>query len=312
MNGLAHLPALPFASFFFFSFLSFFLHTCFFRNSLTLDTPPLHRPPLFHSADPYSTPHTHTPSLSLSLSLSLFHHRQILFPSSHSSCAACLPYPTPSPTQDTPQSSVHLSAVIIQSNKHSSPVIMPLSRPPPAILSSRNDPVPFSPSVQPTVTFTLTAGGLLTQRIKCVSENKKESYSFQSKSDANGRSITVKDGNGNLVCKVKNRGSHLLDLHLTTESKDVNVQFRDMIAFKKAVEKNSIQYKKVASPYSNEQDLSVDSRHWTGHLGSTRFGCASVPYHQPWTCNQGGQAAEQPYRGIGQADYPFGLHCHCA
>lgn len=137
---------------------------------------------------------------------------------------------------------------------------MPLTRPPPAVLSSRNEPVPFSPSVHPTVTFTLTAGGLLTQRIKCVSENKKDSFTFQSKSDTNGRTNTVKDSNSNQVCKVKNKGSHLLDLHLTTESKDVNVQFRDMIAFKKAVEKNSLQYKKVASPYSNEYDFERPDR----------------------------------------------------
>ncbi|KAG0240637.1 hypothetical protein B0O80DRAFT_299164 [Mortierella sp. GBAus27b] len=146
---------------------------------------------------------------------------------------------------------------------------MPLTRPPPAVLSSRNDPIPFSPAIHPTVTFTLTAGGLLTQKIKCVSENKKESYTFQSKSDASGRSITVKDYNSNQVCKVKNKGSHLLDLHLTTDSKDINVQFRDMIAFKKAVEKNSLQYKKVASPYSSEYDYERQDRLLADGVGTS-------------------------------------------
>ncbi|KAF9927227.1 hypothetical protein BGZ65_006891 [Modicella reniformis] len=103
------------------------------------------------------------------------------------------------------------------------------------------------------MTFTLTAGGVLSPKIKCMSDSKKESYTFQSKPDANGRSSSVKDYSGSQVCKVKNKGEHLLDLHLTTDSKDINVQFRDMVAFKKAVEKNSVQQRKMSS-YSIESD----------------------------------------------------------
>ncbi|KAF9207947.1 hypothetical protein BGZ49_010143 [Haplosporangium sp. Z 27] len=128
------------------------------------------------------------------------------------------------------------------------PLTRPLTiaRPPPAVLSSRMEPAPFSPSIHPTITFTLTAGGLLTPKIKCISETKKDSYSFQSKSDSSNRSMTIKDSDNNQVCKIKGKGEHLLDLYLTTDSKDINVQFRDMIAFKKAVEKNSLQFKKMS------------------------------------------------------------------
>ncbi|KAF9577556.1 hypothetical protein BGW38_007155, partial [Lunasporangiospora selenospora] len=115
---------------------------------------------------------------------------------------------------------------------------MPLNRPPPALLSTRPAPVPFISSMDTSTTFTLTAAGLLAPKIKCISDNKKDCYTFQSKSDAFTRNIAVKDYQGNQVCKVKNKGEHLLDLYLTTESKDINVQFRDMIAFKKAAEKS--------------------------------------------------------------------------
>ncbi|KAG0369314.1 hypothetical protein BC939DRAFT_507033 [Gamsiella multidivaricata] len=140
---------------------------------------------------------------------------------------------------------------------------MPLTRPPPAMLSSRNDPIPFSPSIHPTITYTLTAGGVLTPKVKCTSENKKECYTFQSKSDSSNRSMTVKDHKSNQVCKVKSKGEYLLDLYLTTDSKDINVQFRDMIAFKKAVEKNSLQYKKASSTYSPEYDFERPERYLT-------------------------------------------------
>ncbi|KAF9110865.1 hypothetical protein BGX27_005758 [Mortierella sp. AM989] len=93
--------------------------------------------------------------------------------------------------------------------------------------------------MNPTTAFTLTAVGFLSPKIKCSSDNKKDAYTFQSKSDAVNRNMTFKDNNGNQVCKVKSKGELLLDLHLTTDSKDINVQFRDMIAFKKAVEKNA-------------------------------------------------------------------------
>ncbi|KAG0305815.1 hypothetical protein BGZ98_003531 [Dissophora globulifera] len=127
---------------------------------------------------------------------------------------------------------------------------MPLTRPPPAMLSSRIDPVPFSPSIQPTITYTLTAGGLLAPKIKCTTEHKKDTYTFQSKSDGSNCNMSIKDAKSNVVCKVKGKGEHLLDLYLTTDTKDINVQFRDMIAFKKAVEKNAMQYKRMTSPYA--------------------------------------------------------------
>ncbi|KAF9361219.1 hypothetical protein BGX26_005043 [Mortierella sp. AD094] len=140
---------------------------------------------------------------------------------------------------------------------------MPLTRPPTAMLSSRMDPIPFSPSIHPTITYTLTAGGLLTPKIKCTSESKKDAYTFQSKSDSNNRSMTIKDYKSNQVCKIKNKGEHLLDLYLTTDSKDINVQFRDMIAFKKAVEKNALQFKKFPGSNSGEYDFERPERFLT-------------------------------------------------
>lgn len=65
--------------------------------------------------------------------------------------------------------------------------------------------------------------------------------------------MTVKDYKSNQVCKVKSKGEHLLDLYLTTDSRDITVQFRDMIAFKKAVEKNALHHKKLATPYSTDE-----------------------------------------------------------
>ncbi|KAF9175239.1 hypothetical protein BGX21_005866 [Mortierella sp. AD011] len=140
---------------------------------------------------------------------------------------------------------------------------MPLTRPPAAMLSSRTEPAPFSPSIHPTITYTLTAGGLLTQKIKCTSENKRDSFTFQSKSDSSNRSMTLKDYKSNQVCKIKNKGEHLLDLYLTTDSKDINVQFRDMIAFKKAVEKNALQFKKFPGSSSGEYDFERPERFMT-------------------------------------------------
>ncbi|KAF9965964.1 hypothetical protein BGZ70_003686 [Mortierella alpina] len=111
--------------------------------------------------------------------------------------------------------------------------------------------------------FTLTAAGVLSPKIKCISDNKKETYTFQSKSDAVNRNMTIKDYKGNLVCKVKNKGEHLLDLHLTTDTKDINVQFRDMVAFKKAVEKNGANGVKMMPPPfqpGDEDDERMDPR----------------------------------------------------
>ncbi|KAF9942458.1 hypothetical protein BGZ67_001440 [Mortierella alpina] len=141
---------------------------------------------------------------------------------------------------------------------------MPLARPPPAILSSRTDPKQHSPSMNTSTAFTLTAAGLLSPKIKCQSDNKKECYTFQSKSDAVNRNMTIKDYKGNQVCKVKNKGEHLLDLYLTTDSKDINVQFRDMVAFKKAVEKNGSNGAKMMSPTyqpGDEDDERTDPRY---------------------------------------------------
>ncbi|KAF9360419.1 hypothetical protein BGX34_007785 [Mortierella sp. NVP85] len=107
--------------------------------------------------------------------------------------------------------------------------------------------------MDPTTAYTLTAVGVLTPKIKCLSEGK-ESYTFQSKSDRTSRNMTVKDGNSNQVCKVKSKGEHLLDLYLTTDSKDINVQFRDMIAFKKAVEKNSANGFRTPPVYRSSDD----------------------------------------------------------
>ncbi|KAF9578976.1 hypothetical protein BGW38_004966, partial [Lunasporangiospora selenospora] len=168
---------------------------------------------------------------------------------------------------------------------------MPLSRPPPALLSSRNEPAQFTPSVMPSLTFTLTAGGLLTPKIKCMSDSKKESYTFQSKSDSSSRSMTVKDYQSNSVCKIKNKGEHLLDLHLTTDSKDINVQFRDMIAFKKAVEKNSLQYKKIATPYKQPElhDFERPDRYLTDYSGANNI-CWAFEFEgriYQWTAGNG-------------------------
>ncbi|KAF8941228.1 hypothetical protein EDD21DRAFT_169857 [Dissophora ornata] len=138
---------------------------------------------------------------------------------------------------------------------------MPLARPPLAILSTRKEPASYIPSMNPTTSFTLTAAGLLTPKIKCQSENKKESYTFQSRSDSINRNMTIKDYNGIQVCKVKNKGEHLLDLYLTTDSKDISVQFRDMIAFKKAVEKNGANGLKVPPMYQpGDEDEEPDLR----------------------------------------------------
>ncbi|KAF9969514.1 hypothetical protein BGZ73_008107 [Actinomortierella ambigua] len=121
------------------------------------------------------------------------------------------------------------------------PSSMPLTRPPPAMLNNRSDPIPFASSMAPTTTFTLQTSGVFSPKIKCTSDIKGLSYTFQSRSDPPTRNMTLKDASGSQVCKVRNKGEHLLDLNLTTESKDMNVQFRDMVAFKKAVEKNARQ-----------------------------------------------------------------------
>ncbi|KAF9993456.1 hypothetical protein BGZ80_008139, partial [Entomortierella chlamydospora] len=135
----------------------------------------------------------------------------------------------------------------------------PLVRPPPVILSNREEPTPYFASMNPTTTFSLTAFGFLSPKIKCQSENKKESYTFQSKSDAVNRNMTIKDSNGSLVCKAKSKGEHLLDLHLTTDSKDINVQFRDMIAFKKAVSNGGALKAPPVFQSSDEEDEQTDS-----------------------------------------------------
>lgn len=116
--------------------------------------------------------------------------------------------------------------------------------------------------MNPTTTYTLTVVGVLAPKIKCQSENKKDSYTFQSKSDGANRNMTVKDGNSNQVCKVKSKGEHLLDLYLTTDIKDINVQLRDMIAFKKAVDKIGANSLKTPPVYqsSDEDDERVDHR----------------------------------------------------
>ncbi|KAI1316498.1 hypothetical protein EDD11_009911 [Mortierella claussenii] len=166
---------------------------------------------------------------------------------------------------------------------------MPLTRPAPAILSNRNEPVPFSPSIHPTITYTLTAGGLLTPKIKCTSENKRDSCTFQSKSDGANRNMTVKNHKGDQVCKIKNKGEHLLDLYLTTESKDINVQFRDMIAFKKAVEKNAIQYKKPGPYTPSEYDFERSDRYLMD-MGGPNSVCWAFEFEgriYQWTAGNG-------------------------
>ncbi|KAG0200482.1 hypothetical protein BGX28_006455 [Mortierella sp. GBA30] len=102
--------------------------------------------------------------------------------------------------------------------------------------------------------FTLQVAGVLSPKIKCQSDNKKECYTFQSKSDAVNRNMTIKDYKGTQVCKVKNKGEHLLDLYLTTESKEINVQFRDMVAFKRAVEKNGPNAVRMLYQQSGDMD----------------------------------------------------------
>ncbi|KAG0299664.1 hypothetical protein BGZ97_003589, partial [Linnemannia gamsii] len=143
------------------------------------------------------------------------------------------------------------------------PVPMSLARPAPALLSNRPEPAQFIPAMNPSTSFTLTTVGVLSPKIKCQSENKKEYYTFQSKSDAVNRNMTIKDSKGNQVCKVKNKGEHLLDLYLTTDSKDINVQFRDMVAFKKAVEKNGANGAKMPVIYQpgDEDDERSDPRY---------------------------------------------------
>ncbi|KAF9922097.1 hypothetical protein FBU30_007810 [Linnemannia zychae] len=168
---------------------------------------------------------------------------------------------------------------------------MPLTRPMPVMLSmtSRSDPAPFSPSVHPTVTYTLTAGGLLSPKIKCTTDNKKECYTFQSKSDSSSRSMTVKDYKGNQVCKVKSKGEHLLDLYLTTDSKDINVQFRDMVAFKKAVEKNALQYKRINTPYSSDFEYDRPDRFVSDYSNSGNI-CWAFEFEgqiYQWTAGNG-------------------------
>ncbi|KAF8943899.1 hypothetical protein BGZ47_004920 [Haplosporangium gracile] len=149
---------------------------------------------------------------------------------------------------------------------------MSLARPAPALLSNRSEPTQFIPAMNPSTSFVLTAVGLLSPKIKCQSENKKEYYTFQSKSDAVNRNMTIKDTKGNQVCKVKNKGEHLLDLYLTTDSKDINVQFRDMVAFKKAVEKNGANGAKVPVIYQpgDEDDERTDPR-YTEAQGNTNI-----------------------------------------
>ncbi|KAG0007006.1 hypothetical protein BGZ65_012935 [Modicella reniformis] len=140
------------------------------------------------------------------------------------------------------------------------PIFAPMQS---AIINTQNESDQFVSSMNTTTAYTLTAVGVLAPKIKCQSENKKESYIFQSKSDSVNRNMTVKDSGGNQVCKVKNKGEHLLDLYLTTDSKDINVQFRDMIAFKKAVEKNSAKALKAASQSGDEDDDRFDPRQLT-------------------------------------------------
>ena len=142
--------------------------------------------------------------------------------------------------------------------------------------------------MNPSTSFTLTAVGLLSPKIKCQSDNKKEVYTFQSKSDAINRNMTVKDYKSNQVCKVKNRGEHLLDLYLTTDSKDINVQFRDMIAFKKAVEKNALQYKRA--PYSSDYEYDRPDRFATDITGSNSNVCWAFEFEgqiYQWTAGNG-------------------------
>ncbi|KAI1320179.1 hypothetical protein EDD11_001783 [Mortierella claussenii] len=177
---------------------------------------------------------------------------------------------------------------------------MPLTKPPPAILSTRNEPTPFIPSMNPTTAFTLTTVGFLSPKIKCQSENKKESYTFQSRSDSVNCNVTVKDHAGNQVCKVKNKGEHLLDLYLTTDSKDINVQFRDMIAFKKAVEKNGgsggLKMPIVYQP-SDDDDDRTDPRYFSELSASSQNVCWAFEFEgriYQWTAISAGHSIHAP------------------
>ncbi|KAF9898364.1 hypothetical protein BX616_004131 [Lobosporangium transversale] len=142
---------------------------------------------------------------------------------------------------------------------------MPLTRLSTSVRNHHKEPVSFVASMNTTTSFTLTAAGFISPKIKCQCDNnKKESYTFHSRSDSHVRNITIKDQTGSQVCKVKSKGEHLLDLNLTTESKDINVQFRDMLAFKKAVEKNSVHGGMGKQPYvpqpGDEDDERADPR----------------------------------------------------
>ncbi|KAG0373317.1 hypothetical protein BGX24_011853 [Mortierella sp. AD032] len=172
------------------------------------------------------------------------------------------PHPLNIPSATTPSKTQILRQFFSQ-KPITVPVPMPLARPAPALLSNRSEPAQFIPAMNPSSSFTLTAVGLLSPKIKCQSENKKEFYTFQSKSDAVNRNMHIKDSKGNQVCKVKNKGEHLLDLYLTTDSKDINVQFRDMVAFKKAVEKNGAGGAKMPAIYQpgDEDDERADPRY---------------------------------------------------
>ncbi|KAF9908760.1 hypothetical protein EC991_009571 [Linnemannia zychae] len=169
------------------------------------------------------------------------------------------PHPLNIPTASAPSKTQILRQFFSQ-KPISVPVPMSLARPAPALLSNRSEPAQFIPAMNPSTSFTLTAVGLLSPKIKCQSENKKEFYTFQSKSDTVNRNMTIKDFKGNQVCKVKNKGEHLLDLYLTTDSKDINVQFRDMVAFKKAVEKNGAKIPAVYQP-GDEDHEPLDPRY---------------------------------------------------
>ncbi|KAF9928355.1 hypothetical protein FBU30_002436 [Linnemannia zychae] len=177
------------------------------------------------------------------------------------------PHPLGIPSSTSPSKSQILRKFLF---RKPIPVQVPMSlaRPTPALLSNRPEPVQFIPAMNPSTSFTLTAVGLLSPKIKCQSDNKKEFYTFQSKSDAVNRNMTIKDPKGNQVCKVKNKGEHLLDLYLTTDSKDINVQFRDMVAFKKAVEKNGTNGAKTPVVYQpgDEDDERTDPRYVTESL----------------------------------------------
>ncbi|KAF9436513.1 hypothetical protein BGZ76_003731 [Entomortierella beljakovae] len=190
------------------------------------------------------------------------------------------------------------------------PVYVPpnLFSPSQTILGTYNDPPSIFLSMNPTTSFSLTAVGFLTPKIKCLSDNnKKEAYTFQSKSDSATRNMIFKDANGNQVCKVKSKGEHLLDLHLTTDSKDINVQFRDMVAFKKAVEKNthgnSLRVPHTHQP-GDEDDERTDPRYGsdsTSNVVSWAFEFEGRIYQ--WTAPSGHSVHAPPGSEV--------LICHC-